>query len=58
MWYQRVCNLVLLASHIFFRVHMRVRGWGGVRKNMSGDYSTVSVSNGNVISVFGHAIIT
>ena len=39
---------------------MRVReGEGeGNEKYMSGDYSTVFVSNGNVFSAFGHAIIT
>ena len=48
---------------VFLRVRMRVmeRGGGGGRKgrkNTSGDYCTVFVSNGNVISAFGHAIIT
>ena len=33
------------------------RGEGGGRKSTSGDYSTVFVSNGNVISAFCHAII-
>ena len=39
---------------------MRVMEGGGGRegKNTSGDYSTVFVSNGNVISAFGHAIIS
>ena len=32
--------------------------WRGEGEGTSGDYCTVFVSNGNVISAFGHAIIT
>ena len=51
--------IVSQASRIFPRAHARYGGGRGKgRKNTSGDYSTVFVSNGNVISAFGHAIIT
>ena len=51
--------LVSQASRIFPRAHARYGGGRGKgRENTSGDYSTVFVSNGNVISAFGHAIIT
>ena len=54
-----VSPLVSQASRIFPRAHARYGGGRGKgRKNTSGDYSTVFVSNGNVISAFGHAIIT
>ena len=52
-------DIVSQASRIFPRTHARSGGGRGKgRKNTSGDYCTVFVSNGNVISAFGHAIIT
>ena len=52
-------EIVSHASRIFPRAHARYGGGRGKgRKNTSGDYSTVFVSNGNVISACGHAIIT
>ena len=61
--YRVVTHLSLLlvsqASRIIPRAHARYGGGRGKgRKNTSGDYSTVVVSNGNVISASGHAIIT
>ena len=51
--------LVSQASRIFPRAHADYGGGRGKgRKNTSGDYCTVFGSNGNVISAFGHAIIT
>ena len=44
---------------MFPRAHGRYGGGRGKgRKYTSGGYSTVFVSNRNVISAFGHAIIT
>ena len=54
-------DLVSQASRIFPCAHVRYGGGRGKgRKYTSGDYSMVFVSNGNVnvISAFGHAIIT
>ena len=54
-----ILEVVSQASRIFPCPHARYGGGRGKgRKNTSGDYSTVFVSNGNVISAFGLATIT
>ena len=66
---EEVINLTMVSGTMFllcwvaifkkdgFKAKMRVRDGGRGRENTSGDYSVVVVRNGNVISMFGYAII-